>query len=156
MNENNPIMNAPEGKKKISLFAVYFGMISMMFMSSINSTLLPVAALEIGGTEIYSMVNTVAGVIGICFMPLYGNLCQKRPSLKTTLFSLSFLLAALCRILCAFAKNIFYLIAVTILQVPLSAAVFICGYGLISSNCVWQRTPGISPLRGSLRAAPFA
>lgn len=111
-----------------------------MFMSSINSTLLPIAALEIGGTDIYSMVNTVAGVIGVCFMPLYGNLCQKRPSLKITLFSISFLLAAVCRTLCAFATNIIYLIVVTIIQAPVSAGVFVCGYGLISSMYDRQKT----------------
>lgn len=152
MNASNSIMNAPEDKKKISLFAVYFGIISMMFMSSINSTLLPVAAMEIGGTDIYSMVNTVSGVIGICFMPLFGSLCQKRPSLKITLFSMSFLLAAVCRILCAFAPNIFYLIVVTILQAPLSAGVFVCGYGLISSMFDRQKTGTCLGLCGTFMA----
>lgn len=129
----NPIlMNMPAGKKKANLIAVLFGVVGMIFFSSVNATVLPVAALEIGGTEIYPMVNTVCGVFGVIFMPLFGYMCYKNPSLKYKLFSVSVLIAAVGRVLAALSGSMVFMIVVSVLMAPMSAGIFVCGYAIIS------------------------
>lgn len=59
----NAFQSAPEKKKKLTLLSLYVGIIGSILISASQSTMLPAAALEIGGQEIYSLVSTLTGVV---------------------------------------------------------------------------------------------
>ena len=48
----NPFLDAPEAKKKTTLKGIYIALIGAVCFMAVISTILPVAALEIGGTDI--------------------------------------------------------------------------------------------------------
>lgn len=106
--------------------------IAMIFFQSVKSTLLPVAAADIGGTEYYTVASTIPSIVGIICMPLFGFLCTRNPALKIKLFYFGLGLSALGITLSGLVNSI-VLMTVTQLSVPMSgAAIYVCGYSLIS------------------------
>ena len=81
--------------KVFTLIALYTGMLGMLLNAGSTSTMLPAAALDIGGQDIYSLVNTLGGVIGAVAMPLYGFFSAKYPRSKPILFGVSLVVSAL-------------------------------------------------------------
>lgn len=127
----NAFLNAPESKKRNSLLALYVGIIGSIFVSATQSTMLPVAALEIGGADIYPLVSTLTGVVGVLLMPLYGYFAAKNPAIKTPLFSLSMLLGAISIFSRCLVSNMWMIIIPGLLYSFASSAIYILGYSII-------------------------
>jgi MFS family permease len=100
-------------------------------LSSGVSTLLPAAAREIGGETIYSLAQTLQGVLGIILMPLYGYIGTKNPAIKRGLISGSLFLGAAVMICCGFANSMWTIIAFAFLLGCVSAAIYVTGFSLI-------------------------
>ena len=127
----NPFQAAPNGKKTIILVALFLGVFGSIFQSATLSTLLPVAAAEIGGMEYYSLVSSLGGPLGIAAMPLYGYLCARNASLKRPLFAGSLIVGAVIILTRAFAPNMIAIIIPAIAWGVVSGAIYVVGYGLI-------------------------
>ena len=54
--------------------------------SSTLSTMLPMAAEEIGGKDYYSLASTIGAPLSIAAMPLWGYIAARSPHLKVPLF----------------------------------------------------------------------
>lgn len=127
----NAFQNAPANKKRLSLLALYVGIIGSIFVSATQSTMLPVAAQEIGGADIYPLVSTLTGVIGVVLMPLYGYFAAKNPAIKTPLFSISMLLGAISIFSRCLVTNMWMIIIPGLLYSFASSAIYILGYSTI-------------------------
>ena len=68
---NNPFLSAPKHKKALTLIGLYLGIVASLLNSSSTSVILPIAAMEIGGQDIYPLVNVIGNLL-ICAMPVYG------------------------------------------------------------------------------------
>jgi MFS family permease len=95
------------------------------------STLLPVAALEIGGKEIYPLAATLGGIVNVIVMPLFGFLAMRNPAVKKRLFVLSMLFGILALLARAFATNMWVIVIPNILYGFMSPAIFVVGFSLI-------------------------
>lgn len=82
----NPFLDAPEAKKKTTLKGIYIALIGAVCFMAVISTILPVAALEIGGTDIYAFTSTLNSVGSVVFMPLWGYIVARKPAWKRQLF----------------------------------------------------------------------
>lgn len=131
MNTENAFQKAPEKKKFLTLLALYVGIIGSIFVSATSSTMLPAAALEIGGKDIYSLVSTISGVVSVVAMPLYGYIAAKAPHLKTKLFGISMLIGAAVMLSRVFAPSMWAIIIPGALYGLVSAAVYVIGYSMI-------------------------
>lgn len=123
--------NTPAAKKRWSLLALYVGIVGSIFVSATQSTMLPVAAQEIGGADIYPLVSTLTGVIGVVLMPLYGYFAAKNPAIKTPLFSISMILGAVSILSRCFVNNMWLIIIPGLLYSFASSAIYILGYSTI-------------------------
>ena len=131
MNTENMFQKAPEKKKFLTLLALYVGIIGSIFVSATSSTMLPAAALEIGGKDIYSLVTTISGVVSVVAMPLYGYIAAKMPHFKTKLFGISMLIGAAVMLSRVFVNNMWAIIIPGALYGLVSAAVYVIGYSMI-------------------------
>ncbi len=68
----NPFLDAPNAKKMMTVIGLYLAVIANMLVSNTNSVMLPAAAADIGGMDIYGLAQGVSGIIGVCAMPIYG------------------------------------------------------------------------------------
>ncbi|MBQ9953946.1 MAG: MFS transporter [Eggerthellaceae bacterium] len=127
----NPFQAAPDAKKKAVLIALFLGVFGSILHTSTLSTLLPVAAAEIGGLDYYSLANTLSGVISIAAMPLFGYLCARNASLKRPLFAISLIVGAVVVFARAFAADMMTIVIPASLYGLVSAGVFVVGYGMI-------------------------
>lgn len=128
---DSPLKQAPESKKKCAVIAVVLGVIAMIFYASAKTSMLPLAAAEIGGLEYYAVASTIPSIIGVVAMPLFGFLCARNPAMKSKLFLLGMTLGTLCLAVSACVKSfIALIIAQAFVNLP-SACVFVCGYSLI-------------------------
>ena len=127
----NAFLSAPETKKKLSLAALFCGLFGTILISSTQSTMLPVAALEIGGETIYSLVATLSGIVSVIVMPLFGYFAAKNPSIKPTLFSGSMFMAAVVIFVRSIATNMWMIILPGMLYGFASAAIYVIGYSYI-------------------------
>ncbi|MBR2789700.1 MAG: hypothetical protein IKD70_03670, partial [Eggerthellaceae bacterium] len=66
----NPFAEASSTKKRITLIAVFFAVFASILQSGTLSTMLPLAAADIGGTDYYSLASTIATPLGLAAMPL--------------------------------------------------------------------------------------
>lgn len=127
----NPFAAAPNGKKLLTLIGIYVCLVGTIIQSATASTLLPIAAADIGGLDIYSMANTLPGIIGVIAMPLWGYMAAKSPSFKRTLFFISMIAGVICLLGRFFAPDMVFLIAVSLFWGIPSAGLYVVGYSMI-------------------------
>ena len=127
----NAFLSAPKQKKTLTLLSLYVGIIGSILISASQSTMLPAAAMEIGGKEIYSLVATLTGVVSVAAMPLYGYFAAKDPSIKSKLFGFSMLIGAAVILARAFAPNMWAVIIPGSLYGFVSAGIYVLGYSMI-------------------------
>ena len=127
----NPFLDAPEAKKKTTLIGIYIALIGAVCFMALISTILPVAALEIGGTDIYAFTSTLNAVGSVVFMPLWGYIVARKPAWKRQLFCGSMIVGVICLLLFATAQSMTLVIATGPFYGALSAAVFVLSYSMI-------------------------
>ncbi len=127
----NPFYEAPAGKKKMTLIGIFLTVAAATSFLSVVSTILPVAALEIGGTDIYAFTSTLNAVGSAVAMPLWGYIAARRPASKRTLFCASMLAGIVCIFILASAQNMFVVVASGFFYGTMSAAVFVLSYTMV-------------------------
>lgn len=127
----NAFQAASPKKKMITLLAIYCGLIGATLVSATQSTMLPIAAQDIGGTEIYGLVNTLSGVISVIAMPLFGYFGAKNPALKTKLFIVSLFAGAAVFLSRVFVNDMWLIVIPSALYGFVSAGVYVLGFSLI-------------------------
>jgi MFS family permease len=129
--EMNPFYDAPNNKKTITLIGIYLGLIGQLFVSTGISTLLPLAAEEIGGKTLYPLASNIGGLISIIAMPLYGYLASKNPAAKRTLVSFSLIAGAAVNFARAIAPDMMTIVVVSVLWGLVSAGIYVLGFSMI-------------------------
>lgn len=129
--EYNPLSAQPKNKKILSLIALWAFVFINILRSSTMSTILPTAALEIGGTEFYSLGSTAGSMVGIIAMPLFGYFASKDSRNRYRLMILAMLMAALGMFLNATAQSIFVMFLGYAMCGVCSGGIYICGYTLM-------------------------
>ena len=129
--ETNPYALASAGKKRLTLAGIYVAALTTRFISTGSFTLLPMAALDIGGMDIYPVASTAGGLLSICAMPLYGYFGSRDPSLKKPLLLFSLLVGAAVLLVEALAPNMFVIIFVNFFYGVVSASIFVVAFSLI-------------------------
>lgn len=127
----NPFKSMADAKKMMVLIAVFCAIFGQIIHSATLSTLLPVAAAEIGGTEYYSLVSTMGGVLSIAAMPLWGLLAARNASLKRGLFLISMAVGVIAVVIRAFAPNMAVMVVTGILYGLVSPGIYIIGFVII-------------------------
>lgn len=127
----NPFLAAPNSKKMLTLVGIYIAILGSLIQSNTMSTMLPLAAAEIGGTDYYSLASTVSGCVGIILMPLWGYICAKSPHLKRPLFVVSMLVGAATILLRAVAMNMMFIVVTGSLYGLVSCAIYVVGFSMI-------------------------
>lgn len=127
----NPLHEKASKQKLITTIAILAYTMVNVFRSATNSTLLPIAALEIGGTEWYTIANAIGGILALLFMPLGGWLGAKNPRYKITIVWATCFLAVGGTIVGFMAQSMYYMIVASILFSATSPGIYICGYALI-------------------------
>jgi MFS family permease len=127
----NPFMGAPKRKKLITIVGIYVGIACSIMVSGGLSTVLPVAARDIGGADIYPLASSISGILGIAVMPLYGYFGSRDPSLKRPLVALSMLVGALVLFVRAIAPTMPVIIIASIFWGLVSAGTFVLSFTMI-------------------------
>ena len=127
----NPFAEAPNSKKMMILLGVFIGVCCNIMISTTNSTVLVAAANEIGGMEIYPFVNSIAGILGVCVMPVYGFLSAKNPASRRTIVTVSMIIGAVTLIARGLAPSMPVMIACNFFWGMLAAGNFVVGYTMI-------------------------
>jgi MFS family permease len=127
----NPFLEAPNRKKLTTLAGIYLSVISSLFVSTSVSTLLPLAAEEVGGAQLYPLASTLGGVFGVIIMPLYGYLGTKYPEKKRTLLMASLVIGALVCFVRAIAPNMMVIIIVSIFWAFTSAGIYVISFTMV-------------------------
>ena len=127
----NAFQNASGSKKRLTLAALFCGLFGSILISSTQSTMLPVAALEIGGETIYSLVATLSGIVSVIVMPLFGYFATKNPAIKPRLFSVSMFIAAIVIFIRSIANSMWMIIIPGMLYGFASAAIYVIGFSYI-------------------------
>lgn len=127
----NPFLDAPNAKKMMTVIGLYLAVIANMLVSNTNSVMLPAAAADIGGTDIYGLAQGVSGIIGVCAMPIYGFIGARNPASKRLLAGGSLVVGALVLLIRGIATNMFMIIAANIFWGLVSAGVFAIGFTMI-------------------------
>lgn len=138
----NPYQNNSRSKKMLTVIGVYIGVITAITISMGNSVLLPMAAKEIGGLDIYALAATLGGVISVGAMPLFGYLSARAPHIRRMGFVLAFLGGTLCLFLRAIAPNMWFIVLPAVFLGIESAALYTFGYSIIR-DCFDQKQSGI-------------
>lgn len=128
---NNPFQNAPKSKKMMTVVGIYLALIGSIMVSGSNSTLLPAAAMDIGGQDIYALANSIAGILSISTMPLFGYLCAKNPAVKRTLCAASMLVGAAVIFARAVAPSMIMIIIPSFFWGLVSAGLYVVGFSMI-------------------------
>lgn len=129
--KRNPFAEAPQSKKMLILIAIFIGVTINIMVSTTNSTVLVGAANDIGGMDIYPFANSIAGILGICIMPIYGFLSSKFPANRRTIVFVSYLVGTATMILRAVSPSMPFLIAGSFFWGMVSAGSFVVGYTMI-------------------------
>ncbi|MDR1421600.1 MAG: MFS transporter [Coriobacteriales bacterium] len=138
----NPYRNNTQVRKMLTVIGVYIGMFGSITIAMGNSILLPMAAQDIGGEDIYSLAASVIGPISVATMPLFGFLGAKFPTLKRTGFVVGFLLGVVALLGRTLAPNMLAFIIPSVLIGFASAALYTFGYTIIR-DCFSQKQAGI-------------
>lgn len=127
----NPYQNQPQSKKMMTLVGIYLAIIGNLMVSMTNATMLPAAAAEIGGMEIYGVAQSIAGVLSICLMPIFGFVAAKNPAKKPLLTAGGLLVGAVVMLARALAPSMFVIIVANVFWGFVSAGVFVVGFTTI-------------------------
>lgn len=127
----NAFQNAPESKKRITLIAIYCALFGATMVSAVQSTMLPLAAKDIGGEDIYSLTNVVISLVSVIAMSLYGFFASKDPSAKVKLFSFSLIAGGLVFLIRLFIQSMWLIVIPSGFYGLVSAAAYVIGYSLI-------------------------
>ena len=127
----NPYQNLPAAKKLMAVIAVYIAVAFSIMLSSGGSTMLPVAANEIGGMDIYTLALTIPGIIGIALMPLFGYLAAKNPTIRRPLFIIGFILAAIGIFIRGIAPSMWWIVISSVILGMYSPSIYVLGYSMI-------------------------
>lgn len=127
----NPFAAAAELRKKITLLAIFLGVFGSILQSGTLSTMLPMAAAEIGGADYYSLASTLGAPISIAAMPLWGYIAARSPHLKMPLFAISMAFGAVAILVRLLAPNMVVIIAAMFFWGLVSPGIFVVGYALI-------------------------
>ena len=127
----HPFAQAPESRKKLFLAGLFCCIFGSIMQSATLSTMLPLAAQEIGGMEYYSVASSIGGPLSIALMPLFGYLGARNPAIKMPLISISFFLCVVAMTVRFFAPSMVVIIAVMALWCLDSPAIFVLGYSVI-------------------------
>lgn len=138
----NPFANAPSMRKMLMLVGIYVCVVGTIFQSATASTLLPTAAAEIGGADIYAVANTLPSVVGVVAMPLWGFFAAKNPAMKRMLFVVSMLAGVICLLGRAFAGDMVFVIVVSMFWGLPSAGLYVVGYSMIR-DCYDAKKAGV-------------
>jgi MFS family permease len=131
VDDMNPFQAAPQGKKMLTLIGIYLALFTNLVTSTTNSILLPAAAGEIGGMEIYPMVVAIGGVLGLIAMPLYGYYGAKNPALKRPIIAVSLLVGVIVMVSQATATNMLIMVPFGAFWGFVSASIFVLGFTVI-------------------------
>ncbi len=123
----NPFLAASHARKIVNIVGIYICVFTAISQSSGLSTLLPVAANEIGGMDIYPLASSFSGPVSIALMPLFGYLAARNPAIKLPLFVTSMLVGALCLFLRGIAPDMMVIVVSSLLYGIVSAGVFVLG-----------------------------
>ena len=127
----NAFLSAPEGKKRLTLAALFCAILGSILMSSTQSTMLPLAANEIGGADYYTLTSTLQGIVAVVAMPLFGYVICKNPALKSRIFCVSMLVSAVVVLSRVFVGNMWAIIIPGMLYGFASASIYVVGYSFI-------------------------
>ena len=127
----NPYQEATKSQKMLMLFALYLGIIANLMVSSTNATLLPIAAQEFDSYSIYGLAQSIAGVLGVCAMPIFGFVAARNPHLKRQLMSLGLIVGAAVILARCLAFNYWIIIVANIFWGLVSAALFVVGFTVV-------------------------
>jgi MFS family permease len=127
----NPFAQMPVYRKRLTLIGIYVAALTTRFISTSSFTILPMAALDIGGFDIYPLASTVSGLLSICAMPLYGYLGSRNPLLKRPLLLFSLLIGAGVFFVEACAPNMVVIICANFFYGVVSASIFVVAFSLI-------------------------
>ena len=127
----NPFLSAPNSKKMMTVAGLYLAVIANMLVSNTNSTMLPAAAADIGGMDIYGLAQGVSGIIGVCAMPIYGFIGARNPAAKRILAGGSLVVGAAVLLIRGLATNMMVIIAANVFWGLVSAGVFAIGFTMI-------------------------
>lgn len=129
--KQNPYLLASNGKKMLTLVGIFVAIFGSLMQSNTMSTLLALAAAEIGGVDYYSLASTTSGVLGIIVMPLWGYLCAKSPHLKPHLFFIAIIAGAVAVLARAIAPNMMVIVVTSTLYGFVSCGLYVVGYSMI-------------------------
>jgi MFS family permease len=128
---SNPFQAASTRKKRLTLAGIYIAALTTRFISTGSFTILPMAALDIGGFDIYPLASTVSGLLSICAMPLYGYFGSRNPALKRPLLLFSLLVGAGVFFAEACAPTMIVIIFANFFYGVVSASIFVVAFSLI-------------------------
>jgi MFS family permease len=127
----NAYAAAPAKKRMLTLVGIYIAALATRFISTGSFTVLPMAAADIGGMEIYPLASNVMGLLSICAMPVYGYLGSRFPAIKRPLLAGSLALGAMVLLVVAMAPSMLVVIVVNFFYGVVSASIFVVAYSLI-------------------------
>jgi MFS family permease len=130
-NGGNPFSRAPAAKKRMTLVGIYVAALVTRFISTGSFTLLPMAAQDIGGMDIYPLASTLGGLLSICAMPLFGYFGSRDPSLKRPLLLASLLVGAVVMLIDALAPAMPVIIFANFFYGVVSAGIFVVAFSLV-------------------------
>ncbi|WP_415932301.1 MFS transporter, partial [Zhenpiania hominis] len=129
--KQNAFLAAPGKKKTLTLMALYIGLIASILTSATQSTMLPIAAQEIGGADYYTLVSTLSGVIGVMMLPLYGYITAQNPAIKGRLMGISLLINAAVFFSRVLATDMWQIIIPGMFYGLIPPTVYVVGYSFI-------------------------
>lgn len=127
----NPFAAASSSKKLLTFIGIYICLIGTIIQSSTASTLLPIAAAQIGGMDIYSLANNLSGIVSVIAMPLWGYIVAKNPAVKRMLFVLSMIGGIVCLCGRAVSPDMPVFIVFSLFWGVPSAGLYVVGYSMI-------------------------
>ncbi|MDR1766256.1 MAG: MFS transporter [Lachnospiraceae bacterium] len=148
----NPFAAAPTYKKMLTVVGVFLAMITSIFLSSSTSILLPVAADEIGGMDIYPLASSIAGCLGIALMPLYGFIAAKNPAAKRTLAAASFIVSGVIVLSRGFAQSMWFIVIPSVIFSLYSPAIYVLGYSTIRDMFSKEQAGATLGLAGTMQS----
>lgn len=127
----NPFQAAPNSKKWLTLIGLYLATVCNLIQSTTNSILLPAAAANIGGMDIYPIAGTLPGIITVIAMPLFGYIGSRNPEKKRLLAMIAMFAGALFFLIRALAPDMMTIVISSVFWGFVSAGVFVIGFSMI-------------------------
>jgi MFS family permease len=93
--------------------------------------MLPIAAEEIGGADIWSMGISMGSICSVVCMPLFGYITARQPHLRRPIFVASYIIAATCIFLRAIAPNMWVIVIPTLVLTVYSPSIYVIGYSTV-------------------------